>query len=415
MSTPDPGRVVVHIGLGKTGTSTLQVALNQQREALADLGVLVPGTAHKDTRRAVYDLMGRRIGGINRDEAALIEGAWDRLAGEIAASTAPTVVLSEEMLALARPPVVRRLVTSVAPRRVEVVVTLRDLGRVLGSYWQQMVVMGRTEPLADFLRAVRDPSAGPASAGVAFWLRQDVLRSLDAWETAVPRVDVTVVTVPGRGQPSDLLNDRFAETIGAPAGLLRGTRATGNASLGRVETEVLRRLNVRLGDALAENQRLNLMRILRDGLEQRDGDPITLAPREQGWVQARSATMIAALRERGYRVVGSLDDLVPTPPAAPPARITEGKVADAALDALAALSRDHARLWRMRRRLLLRRDRRRARREGREAPAPARSGVRASRRRAMAFRLRTAALERADTNRALGWAARFYLRRTSGR
>ena len=38
-------RVFVHVGLGKTGTSTVQRALTKQKEALAELGIVVPGSS----------------------------------------------------------------------------------------------------------------------------------------------------------------------------------------------------------------------------------------------------------------------------------------------------------------------------------------------------------------------------------
>ena len=315
--------VFVHVGLGKTGTSTVQRALSEQKEALAELGIDVPGSTHADTRLPVYDLMGRRIGGANKDDNSKVTGAWKPFAASIRASSAPTVVFSEEMLALARPRTVKRLVDSLAPRRVVVIVTVRDLGRVLGSYWQQMVMMGRPEPLADFLRAVRDPDSGPTSAGVGFWMRQDVIRTLNSWESAVPRADIRVVTLPAPGQPPNLLNDRFAEVIGAPAGLLRGSEPKGNASLGLAETEVVRRLNEHLADSIEENQRLNLMRVIRGGLEERESQQIVVPAAEFAWIEERAAEMVAELEHRGYQVVGSLDDLKPKPPVGPAGTSTD--------------------------------------------------------------------------------------------
>ncbi|MGD9960382.1 hypothetical protein [Nocardioides sp.] len=399
------GTVYVHIGLGKTGTSTIQRALTEQQKALREFGIHVPGGSHQDTRRAVYDLMGRRIGGAN---SAAVTGAWQPFARSIVASSAPTVVFSEEMLALARPRMIRRLVDSLAPRRVVVVVTVRDLGRVLGSYWQQMVMMGRTETLPEFLAAVRDPGAGSASAGVGFWMRQDLIRTLNAWESAVPRSDIRVVTLPSPGQAPDLLNDRFAEVIGAPPGLLRGSRSRGNASVGVPEAEVVRRLNEALDGQLAENQRLNLMRVIRAGLVDRDSQPIAVPAGELDWIAQRSAAMVTELTERGYPIVGSLADLTPqsgTEGPAHPSEPTASEVADAALAALAAVSLDQARLWGRNRQ-------RAARRKGRTAPRS--SEALASEGRAATFRLKTAALEKADDSRVLGWAARAYLKRTSG-
>jgi hypothetical protein len=397
--------VYVHIGPGKTGTSTIQRALGEQQLALREVGIEVPGSSHMETRRAVYDLMGRRIGGANRD---LVTGTWAPFARAVADSSAPTVVLSEEMLALARPRVIRRMADSLAPRRLIVVVTVRDLGRVLGSYWQQMVMMGRTEPLAEFLHAVRDPESGPASAGVGFWMRQDLIRTLDAWESAVPRADIRIVTLPAPGQTPHLLNDRFAEVIGAPLGLLRATEHRDNASVGVPEAEVVRRLNERLGGKLTENQRLNLMKLLRSALVGRESAQIVVPASEFDWIAERSDALVKELTARGYPVIGSLADLAPRPGPALETSTEEREVADAALAALAAVSLDQARLWRWnRRRVALLKEQ--------EGDTPASNGRLSSRARATIFRVKTTALERADDSRVLGWAARTYLKRTSRR
>lgn len=398
---PSSKTVFVHIGLGKTGTSTLQRALTEQKAALAELGIEVPGTRHQETRRAVYDLMGRRIGGSDRRDNSKVTGAWKPFAESISTSQVPTVVFSEEMLALARPRVVKRLVDSLAPRRVVVVVTVRDLGRVLGSYWQQMVMMGRTESLAEFLKAVRDPEAGPASAGVGFWMRQDLIRTLNAWEAAVPRADIRIVTLPAPGQPPDLLNDRFAAVIGAPPGLLRGSKSKGNASVGVPEAEVVRRLNDHLAGSIQENQRLNLMRVVRAGLVDRESEQIAVPAGEFDWIKERAEQMVSELESRGYQVVGSLDDLAPQPGPESAQACTDREVADAALAALAAVSKDHARLW--------------ARKRRRVAVTRPEGGQLSSQGRAASFRLRSQALEKADRNKVLGWAARVYLKRTSRR
>ncbi len=396
--------VVVHIGLGKTGTSTIQRALSEQREPLLEFGIAVPGTSHRDTRRAVYDLMGRRIGGA---DSSSVTGAWKPFAESVVASAAPTVVFSEELLALARPRAVKQLVESLAPRRVVVVVTVRDLGRVLGSYWQQMVMMGRTEPLADFLQAVRDPETGPASAGVGFWMRQDLLRTLDAWESGVPRENIRIVTLPAPGQPPHTLNDRFSEAIGAPPGLLRSSRDRGNASVGMPEAEVVRRLNEKLTDTIAEHQRLNLMKVLREGLTGRTSEHIAVPASEFPWIAERSARLVEELESRGYRVFGTLTDLTPSPGPQTQGSVTDADVADAAVAALAAVSKDQSRLWAGNRKRAARRTRRTS---ADEKPA---ADQLASQGRAATFRLKTRALEKADDSKVLSWAARTYLKRTS--
>jgi hypothetical protein len=384
-------RFVVHIGLGKTGTTTIQKALTQSADPLASYGVEVAGGSHQTMRRAVYDLMGRRIGG--GDNAGVV-GAWAPFAASVVASTAPTVVMSEEMLAGARPKQVRRLIDAVAPREVVVVVTVRDLASVLGSYWQQQIMMGRSTTLESFLASVHDPATGSASAGVGFWIRQDLERVLGAWESAVPRTAFRIVTVPTSREES--LEDRFAEVLGVPPEVLRGPTNT-NASVGVPEAELIRRFNEATQGQFKESHRLQLMRAIRDGLLARGSAPIGVP--DLPWIRERSEARVALLRSREYTVIGSLDELAPRfSHVADPA---DADVSAAAMAALVALADDHARLWR------------RARRRERagELSTSRASGL-ASRRRALAFSLKTRALEGADRNRVLAWAARKYLERT---
>ena len=106
------------------------------------------------------------------------------------------------------------------------------------------------------------------------------------------------------------------------------------------------------------------------------------------------------LRSRGYELLGSLDDLAPrTVPVQPEA--AEADVSAAAIAALVALADDHRRLWRRHRR--------------REKPGQTSGTGLGSNTRAASFALKTKALEGADRNRFLAWAARTYLKRTSGR
>jgi len=52
------GRVYVHIGLPKTGTSYLQRTLWRNRAELARVGVYLPGERRLAQRYAVWDLLG---------------------------------------------------------------------------------------------------------------------------------------------------------------------------------------------------------------------------------------------------------------------------------------------------------------------------------------------------------------------
>src|SRR4051812_37619185 len=103
--------VHLHVGLYKTGTSTIQAALDARVDALEAAGVLYPGGQQRAHRLAAYDLLGQRVSG----DDAVVAGAFRRLAEEAAAYPGPSVLISDEELTLARPRHVRRVVRSFSP------------------------------------------------------------------------------------------------------------------------------------------------------------------------------------------------------------------------------------------------------------------------------------------------------------
>lgn len=385
-----PTDVHLHIGLPKTGTSYVQDGLWASRERLAAQGVLVPGERRVSTNQAVWDLLGRRPRGAEHPRLA---GAFRSLVAEVTGWSGRSVVLSEELLSAATPRQVGRVVRALGPARVHVVVTVRDLGRVLVGAWQQELAKGRAWTWQEYAAAVRDPDQGPASASLLFWLRQDVSRVLDTWETAVPRDRVRLVTVPPAGAPPELLLRRFAGATGVDPTALRSGPAGANVSVGAAEAEVLRRLNASLGDRLNERQYSHVVaHRLRPALQARRGArPLWLPEADQGWVADRSAATVDQLRARGNEVVGDLADLLPAVAAAErgrPDEATEGEVAAAALAALSAVVESHGRLW----------WRTRGRADGAEDAAPRRGGLSAATRTA-AYRAKLAALALGDRSR----------------
>jgi len=410
-----PRTVYIHVGLPKTGTTYLQAALQAAQKDLAAHGVLYPGDDHLFQRHGFWDLLGRRLRGVDQPH---VPGSWQRLVETVNAWEGPSVVLSEEFLVNARPRAVRRIATAFEPAEVHVVVTVRDLDRVIGSMWQQEVSKGRTFTLAEYVYAVRDPDSGSATAGVAFWLRHDASRVLTAWGRQVPASRTHVVVVPPVGSPASALLERFAAAIGLRDGVATWPDVPQhNTSIGLAETEMLRRLNVGLGGRLNERQYLRMVNtVLKPALRAtatghrpdrgsaRAGSPggITLPAEHADWVRERSRQMADQIRRSGAEVVGSPDDLVPPEPtgADQPQSVDERAVAEATQAALVAAVEDYATFWwRVRRRA---------------APDEVERRTRlASWVRARGYRLKAGALELADRNRLAAKAANVYLRRTS--
>lgn len=388
----------LHIGLPKTGTSSVQAALQSSASTLAEHGVQVPFGRHHRQRLAIYDLMGRRVPG-DADES--VAGSFDLLVSEIHAHPDPVTVISEELLSLARPASIRKLLSAFPDHDVHVVVSIRDLSRTICSSWQQQIFQGQTYTWSEFLSAVRDPAEGPTGAGVTFWLRQDPLRVLSPWRELVPDDHIHLVTVPADGQPAGLLLERFATLLAIPEKTLSLSKAPVNQSAGPTELEVLRRLNERLGTSQAHGQVVGPAVMSRLG--DRTSGRLTLPPEELSWVQERANAMIAEIREAGFPVVGDLADLTPLAggPADASTSPSDGELLAATERILTALAGEYGRNQRRLRRAKV------IDTEATPAQKLTSSG------RALGYRARLTAVGMADRNRFFAWLARRYLARGS--
>ena len=395
-------RIYIHVGLPKTGTTYLQQTLWESRQQLADDGVLVPGESHQAQRRAFWDLLGRRLRGV---EQAKVPGAWQDLVDTAQQWTGRQVLLSEEFLVNARPAHVRRIVRAFEPAEVHVVVTVRDLARVIGSMWQQELSKGRTWAWSEFVAAVRDPEQGPATAGVGFWLRQDLKKVLATWTTAVPPERVHVVVVPPAGSPSTRILELFAAATDVEPSTLTPATKLGNPSVGVAETELLRRLNEGLAGKLNERQYLHMVnQAVKPVLRERTTTTrIRLPESQRGWVTERCNEMIEVLKNGAYDVVGELGDLLPSDDAhsgGDPDQVADKDLAEAAIASLTATVEHYAAYWW------------RTKKRDQSSGAGRRERI-ASAGRALGYQARVGALERADRNPVLARAARLYLRWTT--
>lgn len=298
----------LHIGLPKTGTTTLQAILWRNREALAQHGVRYPGPDPGAHHHAVIDLHGGRYA---QWQDRVTEGGWDRLVDAVRAGDSASLV-STELLAPASPQEAAEALAPFGSFEVHIVCTARDLVRQIPSVWQENIKTRHTTGFADFLAAIR---ADPLEfTGRLFWDFQDLPRVLRTWSQNMPPDRVHVVTVPHGGSAA-VLWDRFATVLGLdPAGFDRDL-PTANPSLGFTETELLRRLNLALPDELQWSDYAHTVQhqlavdIIPDlDLESRH---IPFPAGAYQWACDSTRHVIHQIKTAGYRVVGDLDDLLP--------------------------------------------------------------------------------------------------------
>lgn len=345
--TAAPDTVYLHIGLHKTGTTYLQNLLRANRQHIRAQHIDFPGGVGEPVQAfAVWDLQGRRPRGAEDDR---ITGSWDALVDAVTTSGKRSALISEERLSLCTLRQVERAVSSFPDSEVHVVVTVRDLGRVAVSAWQEEVKNDQTWTWREFADAIKDPSKAAVNPARNFYLRQDAAKICETWETAVPATRLHVVTVPRSGSSADVLLERFASVVGFDPAALTEPPTWSNETVGVAATEVIRRVNERLGGRLNQRQHDKVIKLTVAPLlaQRAEAARFTLPPEELDWVTERADRIIEALRHRGYPVTGDLSELRPQriQGGRRPDDATETELLEASLDALAMLAERHATSW----------------------------------------------------------------------
>jgi hypothetical protein len=306
-------RVFLHVGTAKSGTSFLQDLWWQHRDELRERGLLLPGGRRRDHFAAAAVVKGMTaVVETLRDRE---RDAWRRLVEETRAWSGDALVTNEHF-SDSPPDAAAAALADLAgaAEEVHVVVTARDLGRVLPSAWQQRVKMGARQPYRRFLATVRR-----GEDDQKFWRYQDVPAILGLWSAGLPDARVHLVVVPPAGAPRDELWLRTASVLGLDVTGLDTAARRPNDSLGLVEAELLRRINERVPrprrtPALTRHVKGTFVPEALAGSAERES--FVLPARHHAWVRERSEAVVADLRARAYDVVGDPDELLPADPRA---------------------------------------------------------------------------------------------------
>jgi hypothetical protein len=142
------------------------------------------------------------------------------------------------------------------------------------------------------------------------------------------------VTVPRRAGP-DLLWSRFTSVLGIDAAGFDLDSARTNTGLGAEQAELLRQLNVALGDRLPlpgpYTQMVKTL-LANNVLNTRPGSAFALTGEDHAYAVERARGMVGELEGLSLDVVGGLDELVPAPE--PPSGVS----GDASVDSDAVLA-----------------------------------------------------------------------------
>ena len=335
--------VHAHIGSSKTGTTFIQQVLWDNKAALDSDRILLPGRRRRQQGDAARAL--------NRwSPGDPVPKSWLTIADEIVSSSHPVSLLSQEFICWLKPEQIEQFVGALPRREVRVVLTTRDLARLIPAQWQSALRQGKTWTLTEYANAVAgaEPRGERHPAYVHFWKRQDYGGILRRWVDAIGRDNVTVVTLPRSGSDPDELWRRFCEATELDAGRYP-TKGVRNTSLGAASAEVLRRLNATEAiEGLDHNDYAREVngRLARHVLDpRRPKEPgLTLPTGQRDWVAAKSKEIIAEVEATGVKVIGSVDELrseAEVKPYSAPEDISDDDLLAAAMDALAGYAVEH--------------------------------------------------------------------------
>ncbi|MDT0301695.1 hypothetical protein [Streptomonospora wellingtoniae] len=343
-------RLVLHIGVQKSGTTYLQQMMQDRTKELAALGALYPvpprrrpgATRVNYHETASYALLRGEYSWVTEARAAKEQSWWENLQKQIR-SWEGTAIVSAEALSVVRSDAARKTIEALGSPDTRVFITGRGLGKLLPSVWQQHIRNGKSSSFHSYLRQLqRQREAGwdaVESDGKAHLWRAFALGGLARrWASIVGTDKVTLITNPG--SPADRLWHRFLEavelgdtsSISAP-----DDSTTVHSGVTAPEAEVLRTLNSNLAAAEwpADDARRLRARIIegfarRPSRGPRLGIPLTYRETVDAWSRAD----VEDLRNSGVRIVGDTGELRYSP-AAEPAEHTAPDVAEAAGSAAA--------------------------------------------------------------------------------
>jgi hypothetical protein len=345
-------KIVLHIGLQKSGTTFLQHVMQVGAEALAGAGVRYPVPLDWDRgKRTVanhewpsYGLLGTEYPWVSDQRAAEESGSWRDLLDEVECWPG-TVLLSAEALSVIRRPAVDRLLEALGVGDVEVVITARSLGRSLPSLWQQHIRNGRSVSFTSYLRTLaeqRDTGWEHIEKDPALhiWRAFSLSRLVRRWSEA-GAARVSVVTTPGK--PQDLLLRRFAQAAGLPdladVPVMAGRQA--HTGLTAAETLVLSSMNSAIRERSWSGQNADWVRqVVTERFQAREGrgGRVVIPPEWRPRLAEWSDEDLAGLRGTSASVIGDVADLRYDPDREKESAPTAEEVGAAGAEAAVALA-----------------------------------------------------------------------------
>ena len=311
--------IMLHIGAHKTGTTSLQAALFAASKQLDEQGVVNLVADGDETANPAARSV-QRLPSSGSTGAPLDYNVWTTLVGQAKAHPNQLVSISAEAFAVSEPLVIKKIVKDLGLGRLQVVITLRPLGKILPSQWQQdlhgaWLNLEFEEWLMKTLKDVEPvKQIGPLQVPHQFWFRHRHDALLQRWIDAVGSDRITLVVADDQRKSS--LLEHFENLLSLSSGTLSSTGITRNQSMTLPEMQIMQRYgelleSSELGKQIVARSRYHkALRILRKIRPENTNDAHLVIPAwSHGRVSDIQREMIERMQASGVAVIGTLNQL----------------------------------------------------------------------------------------------------------
>lgn len=346
-------KIVLHIGTMKSGTTYLQHGLISQLSRLSSGGWLYPmsfapvrGAINHE--RAIYGLVGNHIPWVDSQTQANMNPQWQKLIAEVN-QTDKNVLLSAEAVASMLEDGIELLLKALPEREIQMVLTARDLARVLPSSWQQSVRNGRPYGYQEYFERIQRAKELPISESVGsnFWRSYQLSDVINRWQKFLPLENISIVTVPNKTS-SNTLWERFVTALSLPLETVepKFDDKKSHTSITWPEAEALNQLNQKWSSQKKPKKTQDQLRrrIVQEGFQHREnrGRPIALTAPWLELARRWADEDVAQLTQIGVRIHGDISDLRVSPQVSAAAPCSESEIKEASM--VAARFNDRLRL-----------------------------------------------------------------------
>lgn len=333
----DNGEILLHTGLHKTGTTALQNSLAAARDELPDYGVRYPGKGTYQ-HNAVLAGANRPFGWRDNGAVEHPKKHWNRLLKQ--AKWDGRTIVSSEFLDDVRPEVGADVIEQLGGvDKVRVAVTLRAVGAILPSAWQQHVKSGMKITYNQWLKQILADE--PTDRSTRFWWRHDQLQQVRRWADIVGPERTYAIVVPNDDR--NFIFNAFEQLLGLPHDFLADRQGPGqNRSMTAAEAEMVRRLNKELVGAMNWQEFSSLVRrgVVLSMVERRTPGPDEEKVQTPKWAAQKAAELgrmfADGLPELGVNIIGDPEQLAVEPKSGRNRDIEEIQI-DAAVAGLAGV------------------------------------------------------------------------------